>query len=139
MINRQAETDILEMLKSKPFVKRINDSWPDQKNVYNVSGIKRYLSNKYSNDDIDAAMQKLKTLKKYDGLLHDISVHNYEYNQLFPYFYYVGETFNIFEMKKFIKENKNRLESESEKLSKKTIEKRKEVALNRIQNSKKRK
>jgi hypothetical protein len=42
-------------------------------------------------------------------------------------------------MKKFINENKNRLEEESKKLSKETIEKRKEVALNRIQNSKKRK
>jgi hypothetical protein len=139
MINRQAETDILEMLKSKPFVKRINDSWPEQKNIYNVSAIKRYLSEKYSNDDIDAAMNKLKTLKKYNGLLHDINIYNYEYNQYFPYYYYVGETFNIFEMKKFINENKNRLEEESKKLSKETIEKRKEVALNRIQNSKKRK
>lgn len=98
-----AAEDILKMLSKKPNVKLENDKWPDEKNIYSLSGIKKHFKGTYTPANIDDAIHMLKNDKK----VKSIMVKNLSYGETYPYFFET-EYENA-------KEDKSRLEKKEDK------------------------
>lgn len=116
----QGAKDILKMLENKPSVKM--NVFEDEKGAYTVSGIKTYLSDKYTSAKIDQFIHELQNDKSVK--LKTISIKNYKYNEYYPY-YYIGD-FDAKEYKtKLEKNSKERYAEETFKRSE-LIRKKKE-------------
>jgi len=78
---------ILKLFKEKPEIKASSEIWPDAKNIYGLSDIKRYVDG--DNVKVDGAFHDL---MKEDDKIKSISVKIKHYSQSYPYFYHADHT-----------------------------------------------
>lgn len=131
MANEKNIEILKKFLDEKPKVSfEDSNSFPSEEKIYTISGMKRYFrSIGLSNSDLDESMYKIQNDKGTD--LKSVLVHNYTYDQKFPYFY-ISEVNNIADIilnlekeSKELKLNK-RVISTDDNL-KKAIKKRKKI------------
>jgi hypothetical protein len=113
---------LLKFFKEKPSIKFDSKSFPDEKDIYTLAGIKKYFRDKgFDNKDVDDALYHIRTNKEYKQHKVEISyAKNYHYDKQQPYLY-----MNL--SKDQVDKAVEKLEAASKEMSKGEIEKRETV------------
>ena len=77
-------SDLTKMFKEKPNVEIT--SFPNEKGMYSLSGMKKYLSDKYTAAQVDDAHNSIMNDKKKNGV-KSVRIKIEKWNQLVPYWY----------------------------------------------------
>lgn len=109
---------LLKLLQDKPLVKLTGGNFPDEKDAYSLSGVKKYFKdNGFTAQDADDAYYYLNQDKDKKSKVKTIRVKNSFYNEVYPYDYMGLTSEEVLRVK-------NRLEGLSKENSKSEIEKR---------------
>lgn len=110
---------LLKFFKEKPSIKFDSKSFPDEKDIYTLAGVKKYFRDKgFTNKDADDAIYHVRNNKEYKQ--HKIEIayaKNYHYDKQQPYLY-----MNL--SKDQVDKAVEKLEAASKEMSKGEIEKR---------------
>jgi hypothetical protein len=118
--NKDESIDLLlKFFKEKPSIKFDSKTFPDEKDIYTLAGIKKYfVENGLEKGDVDSALYTIRNNKEYKQ--HKIEIayaKNYHYDKQQPYLY-----MNL--SKDQVDKAVEKLEAASKEMSKGEIEKR---------------
>lgn len=80
----------VKLLKEKPLVKLDSKSFPDERGIYSLAGIKKYFKEHgCTNADADDAIYHIEATKEFKTKykVGYIKVKNHHYNESYPYYY----------------------------------------------------
>lgn len=108
--------DLVDMLKKKPHVEM--DKLANERGLYGLAGMKKYLSGKYTTSQVDNALHDLQNDKK--SGLKSVYVKVSHWNKSMPYWYMDMNEAEVEKMKKQyeeeeVKKNKEELDKQSER------------------------